>query len=179
METQVDRWGYRINVGIVLANPQGQVFWAKRQGFENAWQFPQGGVLVGEKHQDAVYRELYEEVGLLPEDVINLGCTRRWISYRLPTTGRTKNSRDAIIGQRQKWYGFILNTADERINLNAVLPPGSDAKPEFDAWDWVSYWYPLTTVVFFKRQAYRMALTDLSLAFSHHFRASYYRSNFK
>ena len=31
-------------------------------------------------------------------------------------------------------------------------------KPEFDNWQWVSYWYPLSQIVAFKRDVYRRAL---------------------
>ena len=178
MDTQIDRWGYRINVGIILANERGQVFWAKRAGFETAWQFPQGGVIIGEKHQDALYRELYEEVGLSSHDVINLGCTRRWINYRLPSP-ITKNSRGNIVGQRQKWHLLVLKSAEDKINLDASLAMEVGSKPEFDAWDWVSYWYPLNAVVSFKRQAYRMALSELAPVLFHHIRQTYYRPNFR
>ncbi|MDA3868608.1 MAG: NUDIX domain-containing protein, partial [Gammaproteobacteria bacterium] len=39
----IDSKGYRSNVGIVLSNPEGKVFWARRCG-QDAWQFPQGGI---------------------------------------------------------------------------------------------------------------------------------------
>ena len=33
--------------------------------------------------------------------------------------------------------------------------------PEFDAWRWHDYWVPLDTVIEFKREVYRRALTEL------------------
>ncbi|KAE9696375.1 RNA pyrophosphohydrolase, partial [Enterobacteriaceae bacterium TzEc077] len=33
--------------------------------------------------------------------------------------------------------------------------------PEFDEWQWVSYWYPLGQVVNFKRDVYRKAMVEL------------------
>jgi putative (di)nucleoside polyphosphate hydrolase len=36
-------------------------------------------------------------------------------------------------------------------------------KPEFDHWEWVSYWYPLNEVVSFKREVYRRAMKELAL----------------
>ena len=56
----VDEDGFRPNVGIVLANRQGYVLWAKRAG-QNAWQFPQGGMNPGEEPEQAMLRELHEE----------------------------------------------------------------------------------------------------------------------
>ena len=37
-------------------------------------------------------------------------------------------------------------------------------KPEFDAWRWVSYWYPVTEIVAFKQEVYRRALRELAPA---------------
>ena len=40
--------GYRANVGIVICNPSGKVFFGKRR-YQSGWQFPQGGIKEGEK----------------------------------------------------------------------------------------------------------------------------------
>ena len=57
----LDKEGYRPNVGIILVNSRNQVFWGKRVR-EHAWQFPQGGISHGENPEQAMLRELYEEV---------------------------------------------------------------------------------------------------------------------
>ncbi|MBT6794272.1 MAG: NUDIX domain-containing protein, partial [Methylococcales bacterium] len=64
----IDSNGYRPNVGIVICNDDGKLFWAKRMGAD-AWQFPQGGIKFYEDPETAMYRELKEEVGLVPKDV--------------------------------------------------------------------------------------------------------------
>src|SRR5690606_15101261 len=79
----IDSDGFRPNVGIILTNGLGQVLWARRIGQE-AWQFPQGGIQRNESPEQALFRELHEEVGLMPEDVEILACTRGWLRYRLP-----------------------------------------------------------------------------------------------
>ncbi len=79
----IDEYGYRPNVGIILCNDHGQVLWARRIG-QDAWQFPQGGIKEGETPEKALFRELQEEVGLSPQQVQILGCTRGWLRYRLP-----------------------------------------------------------------------------------------------
>ena len=71
----IDAEGFRANVGIIICNKQGQVFWARRYG-QHSWQFPQGGIDQGENPEQAMYRELHEEVGLKPADVELLGVTR-------------------------------------------------------------------------------------------------------
>lgn len=70
----IDPDGYRPNVGIVLMREDGQVFWARRVR-RDGWQFPQGGMNTDETPVEAMYRELHEETGLLPEHVEVLGAT--------------------------------------------------------------------------------------------------------
>ena len=62
----IDEQGYRPNVGIILCNRENQVFWARRCG-QNGWQFPQGGINPQETPEQALFRELNEEVGLAPD----------------------------------------------------------------------------------------------------------------
>src|SRR5471030_3332668 len=99
----IDRAGYRLNVGIILINSSGRVFWGRRQGHD-AWQFPQGGLGTGETALEAMYRELLEEVGLEQGDVAVLGSTKRWLKYRLPKQYVRHGSSPLVIGQKQKWY---------------------------------------------------------------------------
>ena len=101
----IDTEGYRPNVGIILTNQQGQLLWAKRVN-QDAWQFPQGGIQRDETPIAAMYRELEEEVGLLPEHVTVVACTRGWLSYRLPKRMIRHNSLPICIGQKQKWFLF-------------------------------------------------------------------------
>ena len=73
----IDSDGFRANVGIVLSNKDGKLFWARRTGM-NAWQFPQGGIRPEEDVEDAMYRELREEIGLLPDHVEIIASTNDW-----------------------------------------------------------------------------------------------------
>src|SRR5690606_11512096 len=68
IQAVIDSDGFRAHVGIILPDGLGQVLWDRRIGQE-AWQFPQGGIQRNESTEQALYRELHEEVGLLPEDV--------------------------------------------------------------------------------------------------------------
>src|ERR1700742_5352805 len=79
----IDKDGFRANVGIVLTRGSGELFLGGRVG-GRGWQFPQGGVNRGEPVEDALYRELKEEIGLEREDVAMLGSTQGWMRYRLP-----------------------------------------------------------------------------------------------
>ena len=151
----IDNEGYRLNVGIILTNPRGRVLWARRSGM-NAWQFPQGGIRPDETPEAAMYRELREEVGLEPEDVDVIGCTREWLSYRLPKRFIRHGRLPLCIGQKQVWYVLRLTSDESRVRLDRANPP------EFDAWRWVYYWRPLREVVAFKRGVYRRALRELA-----------------
>ena len=79
----IDGNGYRSNVGIVVANAEGKVLWAKRVG-QDAWQFPQGGMRSSESPEEALYRELYEEVGLCPHKLNKMGGRNGWLGSKFP-----------------------------------------------------------------------------------------------
>ncbi len=150
----IDSEGYRANVAIVLRNTHGQLFWAKRRGMD-AWQFPQGGIRKNESVKKAMYRELQEETGLLPEHVKIIGCTSDWLRYRLPKKFIRKNSTPLCIGQKQIWYLLELLADESAVKLDA------SKKPEFDHWRWVDFWEPVEQVVEFKRGVYKAALKEL------------------
>ncbi len=150
----IDSDGFRPNVGIILTNGLGQVLWARRIG-QDAWQFPQGGINGDETPEQALYRELKEEVGLDSSDVEIISCTRGWLRYRLPKRMIRHHSHPVCIGQKQKWFLLRLLTSDDSVSV------AHSEKPEFDDWRWVSYWYPLGQVVSFKREVYRSALKEL------------------
>lgn len=131
------------------------MLWARRIG-QDAWQFPQGGIRRHESPEQALYRELLEEVGLYPEDVRIIGQTEHWLRYRLPKQYIRRHRKPVCIGQKQKWFMLRLTGGDERVRLDL------NDRPEFDAWRWVHYWHPLEEIVEFKRQVYRQALTELA-----------------
>jgi len=159
----IDTDGYRPNVGIVLCNAEGHVLWARRVGNQDAWQFPQGGIQHREDPETALYRELREEIGLSPQDVAVLGCTQGWLRYRLPERLiRPRSDGKLCIGQKQKWFFLKLEAPDDRVCLDNNLDNNHGELPEFDRWQWVSYWYPVDKVVSFKRDVYRKALRELA-----------------
>jgi putative (di)nucleoside polyphosphate hydrolase len=156
----LDREGYRPNVGIVLLNARNEVFWGKRVG-QHSWQFPQGGIQHGESPEQAMFRELQEEVGLLPEHVQIIGRTRDWLRYDVPEEylrrqHATRVHRAAYRGQKQIWFLLRLVGLDSDIQLRA------SEHPEFDAWRWVPFWIQLDGVIDFKREVYQLALSELA-----------------
>jgi putative (di)nucleoside polyphosphate hydrolase len=151
----IDPDGFRPNVGIVLMRDDARVFWARRV-HHDGWQFPQGGMNTDETPEEAMYRELREETGLLPSHVRLLGSTPGWLRYRLPKRYVRRNSRPTCLGQKQVWFLLHLAVGESAFDLNAA------DKPEFDTWRWVDFWYPADHVVAFKRSVYRRALSHLA-----------------
>ena len=148
-------------MGIILSNVQGKLLWARRIG-QDAWQFPQGGIRRNETPQQALFRELWEEVGLEAKHVRVLGSTRGWLRYNLPKClMRRENHQPVCIGQKQIWYLLRLHGGDDNVRLDAA------EIPEFDGWRWVDYWYPLKEVVAFKRDVYKKALKELAPLLNH------------
>ena len=150
----IDGDGFRPNVGIIVANEAGQVLWARRVG-QNAWQFPQGGIKPHESPEEALYRELREEIGLEYHSVQIVGCTKGWLRYRLPKRMLRRNT-SSFVGQKQKWFMLKMLSDDGAITFD------QSNTPEFDLWQWVSYWYPLGQVVSFKEDVYRRAMKELA-----------------
>lgn len=149
----IDQDGFRPNVGIIICNGQRRLLWARRLG-RNGWQFPQGGIRADESAEDALYRELQEEVGLQPGDVRVMARSEGWLHYRLPRRYLRRDRKPLCLGQKQKWFLLRLEAGEERVRLDA-----SDS-PEFDEWRWVDYWHPLEKVIFFKRTVYEAALEE-------------------
>ncbi len=151
----IDSEGFRPNVGIILCNEEGRLFWAKRIG-QRSWQFPQGGIQRDESPEQAMFRELAEEVGLRPEHVQVIGCTKGWLRYRLPKRLIRHGGKSTCIGQKQVWFLLRMLGDEEAVRLDL------SERPEFDHWQWVDYWYPLRAVVSFKRHVYWRALRELA-----------------
>jgi putative (di)nucleoside polyphosphate hydrolase len=138
-----------------LTNRKGRLLWARRIR-QDAWQFPQGGIRAQETPEQAMYRELREEIGLQSHHVDVLGSTRGWLRYRLPERYIRRHQQPVCVGQKQVWFMLRLIGDERFVRLDL-----SD-KPEFDNWRWVDYWHPLREVVPFKRTVYKKALNELA-----------------
>ncbi|MEM9209458.1 MAG: RNA pyrophosphohydrolase [Pseudomonadota bacterium] len=153
-DDQIDSEGFRANVGIILVNDDGKLLLAGRVG-NRGWQFPQGGMQPGEGPEEAMFRELHEEVGLTSDDVEILGATDDWLRYKLPDRFVRRGSTPLCIGQKQRWFLLRMLGEDERVRLDAA------DTPEFDRWRWVDFWKPVNEVIYFKRRVYARALYEL------------------
>jgi len=154
MNDCIDAHGFRANVGIVLIRDGGDVFLGGRSD-GRGWQFPQGGVGPDESAEQALFRELHEEVGLEQGDVEVLAATRNWLRYRLPRRYVRRRATPLCIGQKQRWFLLRMLGSESRLRFDATT------RPEFDSGRWVDYWSPVREVIYFKRSVYARALDEL------------------
>jgi putative (di)nucleoside polyphosphate hydrolase len=150
----IDEDGYRPNVASVIINEDNKILWAKRVNEDN-WQFPQGGIQKGETPEQAMYREVYEEVGLKKNSFEILGRSADWLKYDVPEKFVKTYWQGRYKGQKQIWFLLKFIGSDDLINLNL------HDSPEFDDWKWENFWHPLQDVVDFKKEVYSAALNEL------------------
>ncbi|MCD8497149.1 MAG: RNA pyrophosphohydrolase [Alphaproteobacteria bacterium] len=140
---------YRPCVGLTIFNPDGKVFVGERIDSPGGdWQMPQGGIDPGESVEDALWRELYEEVGIDNNKAEVIRIASQTIRYDLPEHLQKKLWGGKYAGQEQTWVALRFTGADSDINLTAHNPP------EFQAWQWVSLHKTPDLIIPFKRETY-------------------------
>ena len=146
--------GFRANVGIVIFNQKQQVFFAKRR-YQSGWQFPQGGIQLGESPKKAMFRELLEETGLDKRSVELIYISDYWYDYRIPKKSiRKATNGTTVIGQRQKW--FLLKLKDGSTNISLTSSPIQ----EFDSWKWIKPQLSIEQVIGFKKRVYEKVIDE-------------------
>jgi putative (di)nucleoside polyphosphate hydrolase len=144
------KWRHRPNVAAILERPDGMILVAKRYGLKDAWQFPQGGVDEGEGIEEALYREVEEEVGL-GRDRYEILDRRDGYQYRFPN-GRMKRGYH---GQEQTYFRCRYLGTDSDIDLEA------HSSQEFDDFRWIEPGkFKLSWVPKFKREVYARVFGD-------------------
>jgi putative (di)nucleoside polyphosphate hydrolase len=143
----------RPNVGIVLFARDGRVWLGRRAGTPPPlnWQFPQGGIDVGEDALGAALRELREETGV--SSVRLLGRTPGWLGYEFPPQHQGSKTDKGWKGQKQVWFALEFEGEDAEVDLT-----GHDGNVEFDAWRWAELEEALEAVIEFKRDVYRQVV---------------------
>lgn len=145
---------YRPNVAILLVREDGHLLICERLKVKGAWQFPQGGVDEGETLEEALKREVEEEIGLLPEsyDILEM---RGGYRYVYPDHIKKKKRRKGWFdGQEQTYFRCLLHDKKAEINI--------DRKPrEFRDTNWIEPGeFRLKWLPEFKREVYRKVMSD-------------------
>jgi putative (di)nucleoside polyphosphate hydrolase len=145
---------YRPNVAALIVNPVGNLLICERWTIPGAWQFPQGGVDSGESLEQALYREVREEVGLEAKhyEVID---RREGYRYLYPTHARGKKLRKhGSHGQEQTYFLCHLKPDAPQVNVK-------QKQPEFRAYRWIlPVEFDLDWLPIFKRDVYREVMRD-------------------
>lgn len=141
---------YRPNVAMIIVSedyPKSKkIFIAKRNDMEDIWQFPQGGIDKGEDVQEALFRELKEEIGTKKAKII--AEYPEWISYDFPK-GIAKKMKP-YRGQRQRYFLIKLKKS-AKINLDTK-------HPEFDDYKFVSLKKLFNHTSHFKKPVYEKVI---------------------
>lgn len=140
---------YRPNVALVLLNSEDHVLLCERSDWPGCWQFPQGGMLPHETPEEALAREVREEIGLEPDHYQVIARTGP-LRYAFPAGYQ----KDGYEGQEQIYFLAELLPG-------APAPRLEGAHPEFSRCRWVR---PaeilLEDVPPMKREVYQRVLRD-------------------
>jgi putative (di)nucleoside polyphosphate hydrolase len=143
---------YRLGVGIMLLNRNGEVFVAQRADTPGAWQMPQGGIDEGESPAAAAGRELAEETGITEAGAV---AETDWLAYDLPPEIADRIWGGRYRGQKQKWFAMRFRGRDQDIRLE------DGDHPEFTAWRWLPVDRLVPLIVGFKRPLYEQVVARL------------------
>jgi putative (di)nucleoside polyphosphate hydrolase len=143
-----DNRQYRPNAAGILQRTDGRILVAERLNLPGAWQFAQGGISPGETPEEALVREMEEELSLKPGDYLILICKG---PYRYLFGKRKKKGYD---GQEQTYFLTLLTAPESRINVQT-------SHQEFQRYRWIfPSEFDLCWLPEFKREVYRSVLFD-------------------
>ena len=144
---------YRKCVGMMILNSNKEILVGRRLDHPSGyWQMPQGGIDDDENPEEAVWREMMEEIGTNKAGLIKI--SNQWINYDIPSeTLKTLPWGHKYIGQTQKWFAFDFLGEDSDINV------GTD-NPEFSEWKWSRMDLIVDSIVPFKRNVYSIILEE-------------------
>ena len=140
---------YRQNVAVIVLNASGLILACRRADRYKTWQIPQGGIEVGETPDQAMLRELEEEIGTNEVEVISR--LPHTISYDWPKHFYYRGYH----GQEQHYFLTRLKEG-AKICLNAAQTV------EFDDFEWMGMRELIKRTNGFKQEAYYQAFADFS-----------------
>ena len=150
---------YRRCVGMMIFNKEKEILVAKRLDHPSGfWQMPQGGIDENENPEEAVWREMMEEIGTNKAKLLKVSS--QWINYDIPSeTLKTLPWGHKYIGQTQKWFAFQFTGKESDINVGTN-------NPEFSEWKWTKIELIVDEIVPFKRNVYSTILKEFKDIFN-------------
>ena len=144
---------YRKCVGIMIFNNNKDILVGRRLDHPSGfWQMPQGGIDDNEHPEEAVWREMMEEIGTNKAKLLKVSS--QWINYDIPSeTLKTLPWGHKYIGQTQKWFAFQFTGEENDVNVGTV-------NPEFSEWKWTKINSIVDEIVPFKRDVYSVILEE-------------------
>lgn len=146
----IKKGSYRPNVAMIIMSSsypdKKEVFIAQRNDLVNIWQFPQGGIDNGEEVQEALFRELEEEIGTNKANIV--AEFPEWISYDFPK--KIAKKMKPYKGQTQRYFLLKL---DEDANINLETE-----HPEFMSYKFVDIDDVLKYTAHFKKPVYETVI---------------------
>lgn len=146
---------YRPNVAAIFQRTDGRILVCERLNTPDAWQFPQGGIDKGETPEQAIKREVEEEIGVSAKQY---DLTARHGPYRYDYPADVLAKKQArhpdYIGQEQTYFLCLPHKDDLKIHLDQDYP-------EFSQYQWIQpsefrlEWLPP-----FKRDVYASVFRD-------------------
>lgn len=154
---------YRPNAAMIILNPQDQILWCERIDHPNVWQFPQGGIDEGENAEQAMWRELSEELGIMePQNFMKIEARlAEPLCYNFPISIIEiflRKRGHSYIGQGQYFFLLRWHGDDDLITLQ----PMEEGHQEFSRFVWGDDSYLRYTSPF-KTEVTRRALHEFGL----------------
>jgi len=157
METQRERLKlirkkiYRKSVAAIVLNKGNKVLVAEKSDVPDAFQFPQGGMSKDESEEEAILRELKEELGSDKFEIILKG--KKTYRYDFPEEVK-KIFENKYDGQEQRYFLIRFTGNDNEINLTS-----SDT--EFKSFKWIPFSEDIyKNIIEFKRKVYKEVFND-------------------
>jgi len=145
---------YRPCAGAIVFNKEGKVLLGNRIDVaDDSWQFPQGGIELGEKPEDTAKRELFEETSITSVRFVDV--SKKPLRYSFPKKIRDNFSKRGISSDGQDIYFalFYFEGKDDEICAQT-------ASPEFRELKWLSLDFALENIIDFKKNVYKTIINQ-------------------